>query len=181
MTDQAPETLAEFTDYHGMLIALRARAEQRKIAVSGEETAKVAGLPDRYIQKLIGPKPVRRIGMFSLGPILGVLGVKLVLVEDPHAMGKYAAKLKERFEPNVRDDATHVTLTHRFMRKIGIKGGAARWKDVAPKTRQRLARKAARERMQKLTPEARKLIAQSMVRAKKAKQRKMGALQKADE
>jgi hypothetical protein len=65
--------LGDVTDYESLLDTLRARAVERQIAVSGDAN-EVAGLPTGYIQKLIGPRPVRRIGMMSLGAVLGVLG-----------------------------------------------------------------------------------------------------------
>ena len=81
-----PRVLAEFSDYSGMIAAFRARAAERKIAVSSESASHVAGLTDQYLAKLLAPRPVRRIGMLSLAPMLGVLGVKLVMVEDEEAL-----------------------------------------------------------------------------------------------
>ncbi len=73
--------------YAGLLAAMRARVAERQIALSGEAVAEVAGLPRGYLQKILSPLPksradVRRIGIASLGPVLGVLGVKLLMVED---------------------------------------------------------------------------------------------------
>jgi hypothetical protein len=142
--------IGTFNDYHGLLEALRLRAHERKVALSGDDAAVVAGLPHKYLAKLIGSNPVRRIGMTSLGAVLGVLAVKCILVEDPDAdkwLQKQAARfgkgLKQRNENLVRDDATHRTFTHRFMRKIGKKGGRARALKLTSKQRKASARKAA--------------------------------------
>jgi hypothetical protein len=102
-----PRVLAEFSTYPEMLAAFRARANERKIARSSEDTAFVAGLTSGYLAKLLAPKPVRRIGMESLGPVLGVLGVKLVMVEDEQAIARLDARkdvrLKERNHNLVHD------------------------------------------------------------------------------
>jgi hypothetical protein len=157
MSDQAP--IAEFSDYDGMLQALRARAEQRKVATTSEAIADVSGLPDKYMQKLIGSKPVRRIGMISLGPILGVLGVKLVMVEDPAALARFAAEVPERNESKMHAVAMHITLTRRFMRKIGALGGHARKKNLSKREARKIARKAALARWGKIKREIRRQAA----------------------
>ena len=76
--------LAEIIDYDGLVVALRARADQ--LEVSRETISDLAGLPDRYASKLLSLRHVRRIGLESLGPLLDTLGVRLVLIEDGDAL-----------------------------------------------------------------------------------------------
>ena len=144
--------LASFTDYAGMLQAFRDRANERKISMSDEDTATIAGLPDKYLAKLLAPRPVRRIGMLSLGPVLGVLGAKLLLVVDEEACRRLESRkdvrLKQRNGNLVRSAATTHVLTRRFMQKIGRIGGKTRWKkqrkrDAVAKAKSDKARKAA--------------------------------------
>src|SRR5271163_1884475 len=98
------------------------------LKASGETLDELAGLPTRYVAKLIGPKPVRRIGLASLGPLSGALLVKYLMVVDVDAQKRFGSRITKRNEACVRDGVLHVTLTRRSMRKIGIKGGKARWK-----------------------------------------------------
>jgi hypothetical protein len=128
-----PRVLAEFSDYPGFLDAQRRRASELRITLSAEENAAISGLPARYLPKLIGVKPVKRIGPRSFGPILGLLGTKLVMVEDADALARlrmmderYGRTLKTHNGNLVRSDAVHVTVTYRFLRKIGRMGGLRR-------------------------------------------------------
>jgi hypothetical protein len=148
--------IAEFRDYPGMLDALRARALELKLCVSDDENLALMGLPSNYISKLLRPKPVRRIGPHSLGPILGGFGVKLVMVEDVAAMArlrmlsdKYGKALKTRNGNLVRADSTHVVFSWQFMRKIRRKGGLARAAKLTARQRSDSARNAAMARWRK--------------------------------
>ncbi|SNB53996.1 hypothetical protein SAMN05414138_10210 [Rhodoplanes sp. JGI PP 4-B12] len=127
---------------------MRMRAKERAFAVGSEDTADVAGLPRGYIQWLLGPNPRRRVGMFSLGPLLTILGVKLVMVEDPEAIALVGDRLPKRNESSVRSGAVHVELTRRFLKKIGKKGGANSRKNLTPRQASELGRRAAIARWQ---------------------------------
>src|SRR5580698_9755588 len=93
--DVAPpqqQVLAQITDYPSMLFAMRARAAERQIAISSDEAAHVAGLSDRRLTQILSLRTlrnvqsVRRVGITSLGPVLGLLGVRLLMVEDEEAL-----------------------------------------------------------------------------------------------
>jgi hypothetical protein len=121
---------------------MRARAAERKLAISAQENALVAGLPDKYLPKLIGTNPVRRLGMASLGAVLGVLGAKLILVADEEAELKFGKRLK-RHNPNlvrVRS-GTEAQLAERHAQRMGRKGGRARWAGTTAEERSEVARK----------------------------------------
>lgn len=141
-----PRRLGRFIDYEGFLACLRARAAELQVPVSGEMTNTVAGLPNKYLQKLIAAKPVRRIGMTSLGGVLGILGAELWLVENPEAMRRYVSRVSKRDERLVRAMPVHFTVTSRFMKKIAVEGGKERMKSLSRWQRRRLARKGAAAR-----------------------------------
>ncbi|WP_315729136.1 hypothetical protein [Bradyrhizobium sp. SZCCHNS2015] len=103
------QPLAEVADYEDLVRALRDRADQ--LAISRETIDALAGFPDRYAVKILTlstPKPVsadrtrdsrgsvRRIGMTSLGPLLGALSLKLLVVEDLEALERNRSRYAER-------------------------------------------------------------------------------------
>jgi len=144
-----PKVLAEIFDYGHMMGALRDRANELKIARSHENTASVMGFTNGYLQKLLAPKPPRLIGMRTLGPVLGVLGAKLLLVVDDVALARLAAigakrsdmKLVERNNNLVHDGV--IQSTRRFLKKIAAKGGAATARKLNAHQRRASARNAA--------------------------------------
>jgi hypothetical protein len=62
----------------------------------------LTGLQDGYVAKLLAPIPIKRIGMQSLGPLLTVLGVKLIMVEDSDALRRIGPRLTKRNAASVR-------------------------------------------------------------------------------
>jgi hypothetical protein len=133
--------IAEFNAYDGLPAALRARALE--LQASGETFDEISGAPRGYFQKLLGPRPPRRLGMRSLGDVLGTLAVKCLIVEDAEAMDRVTGRLKKRNLKMVRDAAWQVTITRRFMQKIGRIGGTRRIEKLSKAERQQLARQAA--------------------------------------
>jgi hypothetical protein len=66
--------------------------------------------------------------MISLGPLLGVLGIKLLVVQDDEAVERYSGKLNKRTENCVHNGAAiEFKFARRYMRKLGQKGAEARW------------------------------------------------------
>lgn len=148
-----PRVIAEFCDYPGFVEALRARARELQIAVSDDANLAIMGLPSNYLSKLLRPKPVRRIGPHSMGPILGGFAVKLVMVEDEAALRrlrmlseKYGKGLKIRNDKLVRSGATYRL---RYMRKLASKGGTTRAQRLTPAERSASARAAVMVRWRK--------------------------------
>jgi hypothetical protein len=84
--------------YAGLIAAFRVRAQERRIAITGADVAKVSGLADYYVAKLLARNPVKRVGMISLGPLLGVLGLKLVVTEDLDAVVRFGSQIKQANE-----------------------------------------------------------------------------------
>jgi hypothetical protein len=92
---RARRVLAQVTDYAGLVGALRARCAELNLTF--DVLDEIAGLADRYSSKLLTPaiKPSRTLGKMSLGAVLGALGLKLIVVEDPVAL----AKVQNRYRP----------------------------------------------------------------------------------
>ena len=65
-----PRIVGDFNDYDGMIHATRARAQERRIAITSPDVAEMANLPDFYIAKLLSVHPVRRVGISALNTAL---------------------------------------------------------------------------------------------------------------
>jgi hypothetical protein len=76
--------------YARLVVALRDRLCEIGTTFAGVD--QLAGLPDRYAQKLLGHEPVKGMGAISMFPILQALGLKLLLAPvDPPALAKLQA------------------------------------------------------------------------------------------
>jgi hypothetical protein len=142
--DEPPRIVATFDSYAGMLDAIRERVNE--LQIHGTRFDEFAGLPIGYLSKLIGPSPVRRLGMTSFEPVLAALGLRCLFVEDEAATQRLKDKLPPRDERYVRNGAVHLQLTTRFLQKIGRLGGANSRKNLPKRLVKRLARKAAAAR-----------------------------------
>jgi hypothetical protein len=136
--------------YAGLVAAFRARAAEQKIAIGGDSVAAVSGLPVAYVAKLLQPRPAKRLGAISLGPLLGVLGLRLLVCADPIALARFGSKLEKRREAFVHSEAVHqVVFSRRFLKKIGALGGKNSRANMTAQQARRLARKAAAARWSK--------------------------------
>ena len=111
----AGRAVGVFSDYSEMLAAIRNRVHE--LGIAGTTFDQFAGLPDGYLSKHVGERPVRRIGMVSMGPLFRALGVYCVVVVDPEA----TARLKDRVQPRngsfVRAAYTQQIVTNRQWRR----------------------------------------------------------------
>jgi hypothetical protein len=130
--------IAEFSDYDGLLAALRTRVQQ--LQINGTRFDEFAGLPTGYLSKLIGAAPVRKLGMVSMGPVMNALGLRLRAVEDAAA----TERLKSRVKPNNtsfrRTVYTLHTLTDRKWAEIQKIGRQARWEKLSKQQRSAIMR-----------------------------------------
>jgi hypothetical protein len=148
MPERALATITHNDGYAGLVTAFRERAQQRRIAITGDNVAAVSGSPSFYVAKLLAVHPVRRVGMISLGPLLAVLGLKIILAEDKEAVAKFGPALGTRVEHCAHyNDVITVRLTRRHMQKLGQKGMKVRW--AAVRRRKAIASRAAQARWTK--------------------------------
>ena len=90
MVTTAP-ALAIVRCYDDLRAALRDRAEVRQF--SRETLDEIAGLADGHSGHILAAKPTKRLGLVSMGPLLGALGVALAVIEDPAAMAKIEKRI----------------------------------------------------------------------------------------
>src|SRR5215468_7623680 len=102
---EGPRVIADVSSYEQMLAALRARVNE--LQINGERFDEYAGLPRGYLSKLVGAKPIRRLGMVSFEPVLAALGLRLLVIEDNAATERLKNKLPPRNQSYVRSIAVH--------------------------------------------------------------------------
>jgi hypothetical protein len=93
--------LAEISDYSSLHAALRTRSDE--LGITRQMLDELGGLQDGYASKLLAPVPLRNIGPRLLGPILGALALRLVLVEDAEALAHIAGLKRKRPSANASD------------------------------------------------------------------------------
>ena len=146
---EGPRVVAEFSDYAGVLDALRRRVNE--LALSGEQFDEYAGLPRGYLSKLVGAKPIRRLGMVSFSPTLAALGLRCLFVEDEAATERLRSRVPPRNSSFVRSTPSIVFTVH-FFKRIGRKGAQARIDNSTEAQRREWAKKAAAARWRKDEP-----------------------------
>ena len=140
MPGDEPRVIATFGSYAEMLEAIRARVDE--LQIHGERFDNFAGLPDGYFAKLVGARPIRRLGMVSFQPVLAGLGLKCQFVEDQAATDRLKNCLPPHNQSYVRG-APSIVFTVRFFKRIGKKGAQARIDNSTKQQRQEWARNAA--------------------------------------
>jgi hypothetical protein len=153
-TSNAPRVIGVAENYLGFISALRARVAE--LGISYSTIDQIAGWTDTYATKLLAEEPARFIGPMSFDAILGALGLKFALIEDPERLEK--AKRHRDFVtrrhrlPTVK----HGTVKHggyvvqrrtrEDMRLMGLEGGRKRAEKLSAAKLKAIARKAARAR-----------------------------------
>lgn len=155
------EPIAEFSDYEGLRKALNVVRESKR-DMSFELLDEITGAPKGYFSKVLGPRPVKRIGLHSLAWALGGLGVKCIMVEDPEALARVQSRFRNRDRAHlasVHNGAVRVQINRGFLRKIGAKGGKNSRKNLSKKQRKKLGKLANMARNAKLSPAKRSELA----------------------
>jgi hypothetical protein len=140
----APRMLGTFTTLKELQVLARARAEE--LALSRDTINKIAGFADGHANKLLSPQPAKKIGERSLPLLLGALALKLVVIDDP----QQREQIFQRYTPRNPRLCAHAaapiafTLSRRFMRAIGKKGGLGRKKKLSAKRLTQIARAAGK-------------------------------------
>jgi len=142
MTDS--RVIAECSDYLGLIAAMRARIAELGIGVQSDNAAEISGLAPGHLAKLLTPlKSGKHLTMMTLGPVLGLLALKIVLVEDLDALRKVNRRLEKRNGSYVRDNATHFAISKQKLREMGQKGGKIRKERMSANALRKSARHAA--------------------------------------
>src|SRR5688572_20147770 len=84
--------LAIVRDYSDLHAALRHRANE--MGLSRESLDDLAGLAKGHTAMILGPRPSKRLGWVSTGPVLGALGVALAVIADPEAVARIERRLE---------------------------------------------------------------------------------------
>lgn len=145
-------TIRSHQGLDGLQKALRAR--WIALRISGETMDSISGLTSAYASKLLAPYPPKYLGRSSLGPMMGCLGVMLLLVEDEDMMSQIAGRLGQRKNTSVRKP------TSKRPRKSPLRGNSAWGKAMAarrmitmtPRQRSLQAKRAIRSRWRKCRP-----------------------------
>ena len=157
MTTGEPRQLATVRSYDELLAALRARALE--LGATRKQIGFVAGLPDGYAATLLAPGPAKSLGRTSFGPMLGALGLALVVIEDAEALARVRHRLgngQKSYMLNGGKNAPVIfKLSRKHMRKIAKLSAPARMKKMPKWKRSRVARQAARARWEKQRAAAR--------------------------
>jgi hypothetical protein len=139
--------LATVQSYGELITALRARADELKISRITIDS--VTGLPGGYSSKLLASVPIRTLGRASFGPMLQALGLRLIVIEDPESLERFADQRdqRERAMPAAgTDEVLRFEITRRKLGMLARRGGEERAAKMTPKQRQMSARKASRAR-----------------------------------
>ena len=161
---EAPRVIGEFTDYNELITALRARAAE--LNLSGADADRLSGLPDRYAQKLLGPQQIRRLGATSLGPFLGALAVRCLIVEDKPALERLRSRTKPRNGSYARPAHTYVIVTNRKwaqIQKLGHQARRAIWGELTPQQRSDMMRALTLKRWRRLSKKQRSELMRALV------------------
>lgn len=156
-----PRQIATIIDYDGLHSAIRARADE--IGITREQIDLAAEWPSGYASKILAPVPFKTLGRQSLGPMLAILGLKVILVEDPEAMAQItesgvrrvrAVRMLKPLQPGLANLPEIRSMVRKELRKAmqrngkkgGTKSGASRKLNIPGATRRRIAKRAARIR-----------------------------------
>lgn len=85
------------TDYAGLIQVLRDRRDE--LDIPHEVIGEIAGLQSGYASKLLAPNPMKGLGPVTLGPMLGALGLAVIVVEDPAAVARVRDRWTKRKRP----------------------------------------------------------------------------------
>jgi hypothetical protein len=149
MLETPPRILADnIRGLEELRCALRQRAEA--LGISRITLDEVSGMTPGYAAKVLAPQSMKQIGKVSLPLLLGALGVKLILAEDPVALERVRSRLTPRQSSQLRMSAClwgrsgkQYEVSRRWIKKVAAKGGRVRAQALTPKQRSKQASIAA--------------------------------------
>jgi hypothetical protein len=95
---EAPAPIAVVSDYQSFVATLRRRIIDMNVAVGSVE--RLAGLSPHHLERIL--RGSRAFGPASLGPALGALALKLVVVHDAEQMDRIRHRLPRRHTTGAR-------------------------------------------------------------------------------
>ena len=147
MTDM--RQVAVVRHYGQFLDVIRQRIDE--IGITHLTLDAAAGLQTGYSSRLLlepNPEahPMKRMGAFVMFQVMEALGLELVLRENPLVLEQIKPELVQRRRPRMLGRSSVLIFRPDELRLNGLKGAAARNKNLSPAQRTRIARKAARAR-----------------------------------
>lgn len=136
----APTVLAVVADYGELIAALRARRDLLRL--NHETIDAVSGLQAGYTSKLMADPPMKSLGLVSLGPMLGALGLAILVVHDNKALKRVKNRLVPRKYRKKRAPAGIRLFTSENAREMAKR----RAEKLSPRRLSQIGRKAARMR-----------------------------------
>jgi hypothetical protein len=136
-----------------LLAAIRARVAE--LDISYDTLDHIAGLPARFASKLLCDPPNRQISQATLWLLMGAIGLKIELIEDPEAYARVQSRLVKRVGANARH-ITPLSLARRrkspwlFDAVRSQLANKLRNEILSPQRRVAIARKAARHRWKRV-------------------------------
>jgi hypothetical protein len=121
-TDSRPVVLVR--DEPDLCRVIRERCAELQITYATLDV--VALLPDGYSSKLLAEHPTKHMGALTLWSVLGTLGYRIGLVHDEELLSRFRDRPVTREHPPQSSGSrprVEFSFTHRFMRKIGRRGG----------------------------------------------------------
>lgn len=142
-------------DESDLAAALRRRVDEAN--VSRAELDAELDLPGGYMSKRLTVPPIRYFGPGAFWDACEIMGLAVLLVEDPAARARYAARLKQRSKPQAVQGPDHWRTTQarkacpwlitvKTASDLGRRGAIARIASQSPSRRRAIAKKAARAR-----------------------------------
>ena len=137
------------TDAEGLIEALRARKNELELANSAVD--ELGGLCAGHADKVLGPSRTKGLTAMTLDTLLGVLALKLVVIEDPEAAARMVDRWGIRSKAHVRANAHRVSkkvlesARPVIFRELSAKATEGR-KAIPAEKRSAIARQAARAR-----------------------------------
>jgi hypothetical protein len=137
---------AEFNDFAGLHVILRARAEE--LQLSRHSLDEIAGLPSGLAGKILSPRPKKRFGNISLPLLLDALGMKLVAMVDEAKTLALQQRITTgpRKASAVRSGHCTVLVSRRHLKRIQRLGGLNSRRRMSRKKASELGRLAANSR-----------------------------------
>jgi hypothetical protein len=97
--------IADIACYDDLVEAMRLRKE--RLGITLETLDAVSGVQSGYSGKLLGPAQVKTMGIATAVFVLGAMGLRLTVIEDPALLDRVRPRLVPRMRPQNNSGAAH--------------------------------------------------------------------------